>query len=96
MLTYEHYSESYRTRKLRAEMLRDEYPIGCRVELTQMDADPAPISSGSRGIVKCVDDMGTVHVIWDDGRQFGVIPGIDTFRRLTHTECREERKQKKY
>ena len=93
MFTYTHYSENFLFRQNRVEQTREQYPVGSRVELIQMDADPAPIPGGTHGIIKSVYDMATVHVIWDDGRQFGVIPGIDTFRRLTHTECREERKR---
>ena len=45
------------------ERLRAEYLTGARVELIYMD-DPynKKLHPGSRGTVKSVDDMGTIHV----------------------------------
>lgn len=91
MFTYTHYSENFLFRQNKVEQTREQYPVGSRVELIQMDADPAPIPGGTRGIIKSVDDMATVHVIWDNGRQIGVVPGIDVFRLLSPVECAEER-----
>lgn len=45
-------------------------------------ADPDPVRAGSEGTVACVDDAGTVHVDWDDGRTLGLIPGADTWEVL--------------
>lgn len=30
----------------------------------------------------CVDDVGTVHVAWDNGSTLGLIPGIDQWEYL--------------
>ena len=38
----------------------------------------------------CVDDIGTVHCSFDNGRQLGLVPGEDSFRTLTQTELAEE------
>ena len=35
---------------------------------------------GARGTVKCVDDMGTIHVRWDCGSSLGVVYGEDSCR----------------
>lgn len=65
------------------ELLRKEYPVGCRVELVRMNDQyqkkPAP---GDRGTVKSVDDIGTIHVSWDCGSSLGVAYGEDSCRRL--------------
>ena len=37
-----------------------------------------------------VDDMSTVHCKFDNGRQLGIIPGEDSFRKLTDEELAEE------
>ncbi len=67
-----------------------EYPPGTRLELVNM-ADPfAPVPSGTRGTVDHVDDMGTIHMRWDNGRGLGLIPGEDSFRRLTAQELAAE------
>ena len=55
-----------------------------------MGDDPRPVENGSRGTVRVVDDMGTVHCDFDNGRRLGLIPGEDSFRRLTDAELAEE------
>jgi hypothetical protein len=45
-----------------------------------------PVESGTRGTVEHVDDMGTIHMRWDNGRGLGLVPGEDEFRRLTQEE----------
>ena len=58
--------------------LRDMYPPGTRVELDHMD-DPynRKLSPGNRGTVVAVDDVGTIHVVWDCGSSLGVCYGED-------------------
>ena len=48
------------------ERLRQEYPVGCRVELVRMDDVQAP-PVGTRGTVRGVDDIGSIMVAWDNG-----------------------------
>ena len=53
--------------------------------------DPyAPVPAGTRGTVKFVDDMGTIFPEWDNGRSLGVVPGEDSFRKLTQEEIEAE------
>lgn len=52
--------------------------------------DPRPIESGTRGTVAVVDDIGTVHCDFDNGRRLGLIEGEDDFRALTAQELAEE------
>lgn len=63
------------------ELIRERYPVGCRLVVYAME-DPRPILPGTKGTVRCVDDMGTVHCNFDNGRRLGLIPGIDSFERL--------------
>ena len=44
-----------------------------------MNDDPFPVESGTFGKVDHVDDIGTVHCIFDNGRTLGVIPSVDDF-----------------
>ena len=46
-----------------------------------------------RGTVKYVDDMCTLHCAFDNGRQLGIIPGEDSFRKLTAEELAEEQNE---
>ncbi len=73
-----------------AQRMKDNYPPGTRIMLLQMGDDPRPVEPNTRGTVRAVDDMGTLHCDFDSGRQLGVIPGEDSFRRLTEQELAEE------
>lgn len=59
------------------EKLRKDFPKGCRVKLVHMDDDHAPVK-GTLGTVICVDDIGTIHVEWDNGSTLGVAYGKDS------------------
>ena len=77
-----------------AERMKQEYPAGTRILLISMGNDPRPVEAGMRGTVKVVDDIGTLHCEFDNGRQLGVVPGEDSFRRLTEQELNAEKIQK--
>lgn len=59
--------------------LRKEYPVGTKVELIKMDDSQAP-PIGAVGKVSFVDDMGTIHVNWENGSSLGVAFGEDICR----------------
>ena len=61
------------------ERLRQRYPEETRICLDQMNDDTFPVESGTLGRVDHVDDIGTLHCIFDNGRTLGVIPGVDDF-----------------
>lgn len=63
-----------------AKMYKEQYPAGTRIELISMEDPYSPIESGTKGTVVHVDDMGTLHMKWDNGRSLGLIPGEDSFR----------------
>ena len=56
--------------------LRKEYPVGARVELLKMNDVQAP-PMGTLGTVTGIDDLGTIHVHWDNGSSLGVAYGED-------------------
>ena len=58
-------------------MLREKYPSGTRVELVHMDDPYTSLTTGDKGTVRCVDDIGTVHINWDCGSSLGVVYGED-------------------
>ena len=65
--------------KARLECLRSQYAPGRRVELIKMNDRQAP-PPGTKGTVVCVDDIGTIHVQWDNGSSLGVTFGEDRCR----------------
>lgn len=82
-------NEWYKLTRL-APMYQEMYPAGTRIMLEQMGDDPRPVPSGTRGTVRVVDDLGTVHCDFDNGRHLGLVPGEDHFRKLTARELEEE------
>ena len=64
------------------QRMKNTYVPGTRIELDCMGDDPRPIAPGTKGTVKLVDDIGTVHCIFDNGRCLGLIPGEDLFHAI--------------
>lgn len=73
-----------------AQRYKEAYPPGTRILLLSMGNDPNPVESGTRGTVRAVDDIGTLHCDFDNGRRLGIVPGEDSFRKLTDEELAEE------
>jgi len=79
-----------RNTKQFAALTRLNYPPGTRLELTLMGDDPQPIPPGSRGTVESVNSFGDIEMQWDNGRTLSLIPGEDSFRKLTMEELEAE------
>lgn len=63
------------------ELLKKRYPAGTRVRLLKME-DPNPVPIGMLGTVEDVDDIGSLVVQWDNGRQLHVLRGIDEVEKI--------------
>lgn len=77
-------------KRQQAEYYKESYPPGTRILLIHMGSDPRPVEDDTRGTVRCVDDMGTIHCEFDNGRSLGIIPEEDSFRKLTEAELLQE------
>ena len=76
------------------EFTRSCYPPGTRIVLSRMNDPFSPIELRTRGTVRYVDDAGQVGVTWDNGRSLSLIPGVDSFRKLTQQEIAQEQGMK--
>ena len=69
------------------EDIRNDYENGYRVDYLAKKYGFSTntinrILKETRGTVKCVDDMGTIHVRWDCGSSLGVVYGEDACRKI--------------
>lgn len=57
----------------------DKTFIGRKVVIDFMD-DKHGVPEGTTGITQDVDDMGQIHVKWDNGSTLAIVPETDKFR----------------
>ena len=61
------------------KFIKEQYPKGTRIWLNSMEDPYAPIAPGTEGEVDFVDDLGSLHMKWSNGRSLALIPGEDSF-----------------
>ena len=64
------------------KQLREDYPVGCTVELVEMCDPYREMPAGMHGVVQFVYDAGGVHVAWSNGSSLAAIHGFDRIRRI--------------
>lgn len=64
------------------ELLKQQYPVGTKVELVCMQDEYRKLAPGEKGTVTGVDDIGTIHVNWDCGSCLGIAYGEDLCRKI--------------
>ena len=67
---------------LKVERIKREFPPGTRIELISMSDPFHPVEPGTKGTVNLVDDLGTIHMRWDNGRTLAIIPDEDVFCKI--------------
>ena len=65
--------------------VREEYPVGTRVKLEEMD-DPQAPPVGTTGTVTGVDDTGSLLMRWDNGSSLNVVYGYDRVSKIDDFE----------
>ena len=61
------------------QRIKDQYPPGTRIRLNSMSDPWSPVPEGTEGTVDMVDDIGQLHMKWDNGRTLALVPGEDSF-----------------
>lgn len=58
---------------LMSNMRKNQNLVGRRVMLIRCNDPYSKVKDGTKGTVTFVDDLGTIHVEWDDGRRLGLV-----------------------
>ena len=64
------------------DFLREQYPKGTRIRLTEMKDDPYALAPGSMGTLNYIDDDAQFHIRWDNGSGLALRIGEDRFQVL--------------
>ena len=80
-------------KKLRVEAVKQQYPVGSRVELISLCNDEQGMPTGLRGTVVGVDDQPALLVNWDNSRTLSLLIGEDSFRKLSQEELAIENQE---
>lgn len=75
------------------ERLRQRYPAGTHIMLHSMDDAQAP-PPGAMGTVVYVDDMGQIGIQWDTGSSLSLIPGVDSFSKVSAPEKEKQKRSR--
>lgn len=82
--------ESLKSMQRMAQYYKETYPPGTRIELLSMEDPYDPVPSGTKGTVSFVDDLGQLHMKWDNGRTLALVPSQDQFHKLNGQELSAE------
>jgi hypothetical protein len=69
----------------KVECLKERYPEGTRIQLIAMSGE-SDMPSRLMGTVDFVDDIGQLHLKWDNGRSLALVPGEDNFTTISQPE----------
>lgn len=75
------------------KQIKEKYVAGTKVELIKMYDYINEVPTGTKGIIDFVDDMGTLHIVWENGSSLGLIVGVDEFKIICPL-CNQELKEK--
>ena len=64
--------------KARIELIKYRYTSGTKIKLIEMVGEPQ-MQPGLTGTVDMVDDMGQIHMIWENGSSLALDVDVDKF-----------------
>lgn len=77
------------------EKIKEQYPVGTVVELTaEMDDPYSKVEVGMQGEIIDIDDIGTLHMNWQNGSGLGLVVGEDSFKVISKPQEQEMEKPK--
>lgn len=59
------------------ESIQEKYTEGTKIRAIKTFEDIVP--NGTIGIVRYVDDIGKIHLKWDNDSSYGLVEGVDEF-----------------
>ena len=62
--------------------IRENYPPGTKVEVVECHDQYRDIPPGTKGLVRVVDDTGTLHCDFENGVSLGALWGIDIVKKI--------------
>jgi len=62
--------------------LREQFPVGCRIVLDEMEDPYVHIPAGTQGTCCGVDDAGSLMAHWDCGSSLSVVFNVDRCHRV--------------
>ena len=62
------------------EQLRKKYPVGTKLQLISMRNETYPVLPGTVGEITHIDDVGSIHMQWENGSSLALILEIDSFQ----------------
>lgn len=71
------------------EVLQKRYPQGTKIRLEEMEGEPQ-MPRGLKGRVDFVDDIGQIHVSWENGSSLALNPDVDRFQKEREAEKRKQ------
>lgn len=69
------------------------YPKGTPIRLYSMEGEQS-VPPGSRGVVDHVDDIGQIHMKWENGRCLALNIEVDRFDIITQRTTFQKRKSR--
>lgn len=64
------------------KVIKDKYVKGTKIKLLKMYDPFTPPPSETTGIVDFVDDIGQIHINWNNGSTLALVPDLDEFEVL--------------
>ena len=72
-----------------AETLKKQYPKGTVIRLCSMNNEP-DMPEGLVGHVTFVDDIGQIHMAWENGRSLPLVASEDSFQVVSRPKTRDD------